>query len=106
MNCKVITFNIGTGAVGTTVTVTPGFPTKLGLVFLAGRTDATDANGAADHSRGVGFFVGTTSGKGMASASRDAHPDKKTNGGVADVHFVETPHAEPEQGLCLQNTRI
>lgn len=72
MNCKVITFNIGTGAVGTTVTVTPGFPTKLGLVFLAGRTDAADANGAADHSRSYGFFVGTTSGKGMASASRDA----------------------------------
>jgi uncharacterized cupin superfamily protein len=73
MNCKVASFNIGTGAIGTTVTVALPFSAKAGLLQWMGRTEATDTVGQATHLRGRGMFgveVGTGTIEACALATR------------------------------------
>lgn len=57
LDVKRIDFNIGTGAAGTTVTVTPGFQTKFAILFWSGRTETSSTTGLATHLRGMGFFT-------------------------------------------------
>jgi hypothetical protein len=57
LDVKVLSFNIGTGAPGTTVTVTVGFETKAAILFWSGHTSASDGSGAADVVRGIGFIA-------------------------------------------------
>lgn len=51
-------FNIGTGAAGTTVTITPGFETKALILWWSGRT-ATNSHARESHIRGMGFATAT-----------------------------------------------
>lgn len=76
LSAKVLSFNIGTGAAASTVTVTPGFETQFAILFWSGRTASTDGNGAGTHFRGVGILsnntnTGLTFGA-VASRSADA----------------------------------
>jgi hypothetical protein len=72
LDVKVISFNTGTGASGTTVTITPGFETKAGLTFWAGRTGSSDGNGAGTHDRGCGMFTSSTSFRSFGTRSTEA----------------------------------
>jgi hypothetical protein len=72
LDVKVISFNIGTGASGSTVTITPGFETKAGLTFWAGRTGSSDGNGAGTHYRGFGMFTSSTSFRAYGTRSTEA----------------------------------
>jgi hypothetical protein len=71
LSVKVLSFNIGTGAAASTVTVTPGFQTKCAILFWSGRTETTSTTGAATHLRGMGFF--TDAGDFRSVCSRDGH---------------------------------
>jgi hypothetical protein len=71
LDCKVISFNVTTGAAGSTVTVTPGFETKAGVLFWSGRTGSTDGNGAGTSHRGSGVFTSDSSFRAFATRSLD-----------------------------------
>jgi hypothetical protein len=68
---KVLSFNIGTGAAGTTVTVTPGFPTKAAILFWSGAT--TNSAYASGHNlRGMGFLTSATDFRVVTTYDQDA----------------------------------
>jgi hypothetical protein len=71
LDVKVLSFNIGTGAAGTTVTVSPGFQTKAGILWWSGRTETINAAGNATHLRGMGFFTSSVNMRSVCS--RDGH---------------------------------
>lgn len=83
---KVLAFNIGTGAAGTTVTVTPGFPVKCGLLFWSGAT-TNSAYGSGHNLRGVGLFTdggGTPNFRVVTTYDQDAAGTSITSCGHRD----------------------
>lgn len=65
LSIKDVEFNIGTGAVATTVAVTGvGFQPKVVFFFAIGRTDAVDAGAAGSPNRLIGWAAATTEGGG------------------------------------------
>lgn len=75
-------FNIGTGAAGSTVTISPGFTAKCGILWWGGRTESADAAGSASVRRGFGFFVGTSSFRAGAHFDQDAVGTSVVGGGT------------------------
>lgn len=68
---KVGSFNIGTGAAGTTVAVSDvGFTPEVIFFWWSGRTESTDASGAATHLRGFGWTTGTTAANNRCIGTR------------------------------------
>ncbi len=71
-------FNIGTGAAGTTVTITPGFETKALILWWNGSTSSTDAAGSGTNMRGMGFATSSSSFRSWTQLDTD-------NVGTSDV---------------------
>lgn len=72
---KVTSFNTGTGAAGTTVTVAHGLGEmpKVIVLMWSGRTETTDAAGLASYQRGFGWSIGPVTGQNLAIASVSQH---------------------------------
>ena len=71
LDVAVGSFNIGTGAAGTTVTITPGFQVKALILWWSGRTESIDAAGGATHLQGLGFATSASAFKAVASRELD-----------------------------------
>lgn len=81
LQVKAGSFNIGTGAAGTTVEVTLGFEMKGMILWWSGRTESTDAAGSMTHLRGMGFAAGATAFRAVAGRDVDASDTANTDGG-------------------------
>jgi hypothetical protein len=77
-------FNIGTGAAGTTATISPGFETKALILWWSGRTESTDAFGSATSLKGMGFAVSDSSFQCCATRDQDAAGTSVTSMGQRD----------------------
>lgn len=70
---KLGSFNVGTGAVDTTVSVSGvGFQPEVVVFWWSGRTESTDTVNRADHKRGFGVAVSPTDRRAVFSQSDDA----------------------------------
>ena len=86
---KVGAFNIGTGAVSTTVPVTGvGFQPKAIIFWWSGRTESTDTTGGANHARGFGVAVSSTSRRAIYSQSQDGVSTSSANTGHHNANVV------------------
>lgn len=69
---KKVSFNIGTGAAATTVDVTsPGFRVAAVVLIANGRTESSDAGGAADEHFCVGFAASASDRRYIARMSQN-----------------------------------
>lgn len=90
LQLKDVEFNIGTGAAASTVDVTGfGFQPKAVLLFAIGRSEATDAGGAGDNHRLVGFAAQTTEGGGTKQAAVSSRSEHGVAAGSQDsAHYL------------------
>lgn len=82
-------YNTGTGAVGTTVSIT-GQASQPKVVFHCwnGRTGTVDANGRGTHARGIGAAISTSDRRRMNSLSQDTPTAMVTNHSQDDAECV------------------
>ncbi len=64
-------FNIGTGAAGTTVTVTTGFEPKVYFLWASRRTESTDTASTQNHKQAFGAGISTTDRRAVCGQSVD-----------------------------------
>lgn len=106
---KSFTFNTGTGAIGTTITVDNLFPEaiapKFFIIWWSGRVDTTDTLGRRTIQKGVGVGVSTTKRFNSTGLSQDAAASAVTNKsqGTAAVMAVTTT-ADAIDGLLDINS--
>ncbi|TLZ59793.1 MAG: hypothetical protein E6K13_09350 [Methanobacteriota archaeon] len=74
-------FNIGTGAVGTTVTVTTGFQPKVYFLWESGAVETTDTATGSNMKRGFGVGISTTDRRAVCSFSNNANSGADTSSG-------------------------
>ncbi len=72
LDVAVGSFNIGTGAAASTVTITPGFTTKALILWWNGRTNSTDSGGSATVLRGMGFATSASAFGSWCCRDEDA----------------------------------
>lgn len=78
-------FNITTSVAGTTVSVTGlGFQPKAVIFWNMGQTSSSDAVGAGDSKRGVGWMVGATARDAVCSQSQTGLADSNTGQGTRE----------------------
>src|SRR5687768_5655576 len=81
----------GTGAVGTTITVSGLlFQPKVVIFFWGGQTSSTDATGRKDHKRGIGVASSPTSRWCVTSQSDDTPTTMATDTNKDEACCVRT----------------
>ena len=98
LEAAVIAFNTGTGAIGTTISLAPGFEAKAILAFLTGRVGTIDSVGRATSHKGVGFAVSPSSRASAAAIDTDAAASTICKVGLRDDAFITAVDAAGSAG--------